>query len=335
MTSPSDPFTPSEDHPGSLPGFRRTFAPGRLTLGLMLPIEAYRGDIPTMAGQLELVRRAEESGFAAVFVRDVPLRDPDFGDVGQIYDPFVYLGLLLGKTSRIALGTGAIVLPVRHPLHVAKAVASVDRLSGGRFLFGVATGDRAVEAPAFGINQSERSELFRENLGVIDRVFTTSFRGARWSKGRLWEADLVPKPLAQRPPLLITGSCQQTMTWNAERGDAWITYQRPLPTQQETVRMWRAAVREVAGEAAFKPFGQSLSLDLHEDPDAQPANLKFGYRVGRNRFLELLSALEAMGVNHVILGLKQARRPAAEIVEELIEYVVPHFPAHRAGEGSH
>ncbi len=326
----SSPFTPSDRRPETLPGFRRTFREGRLTLGLMLPIESYRGDTPTMEGQLELVRRTEEGGFASVFVRDVPLRDPDFGDVGQIYDPFVYLGLLLGQTSSIALGTGAIVLPVRHPLHVAKAVASIDRLSGGRFLFGVATGDRAVEAPAFGIEQSERSEIFRENLGVIDHVFRTSFRGARWSRGRLWEADLVPKPLAQRPPLLITGSCQQTMAWNAEHGDAWITYQRPLPTQQQTVRMWRTAVREVFGEGAFKPFGQSMSLDLHEDPDAQPASLKFGYRVGRNRFIELLTALEEMGVHHVILGLKQARRPAAEIVEELIEHVVPHFPAHGA-----
>lgn len=325
MTSP---FTPSARHPATLPGFRRTFSPGKLTLGLMLPIEAYQGDTPVMAGQVELVRRAEEGGFAAVFVRDVPLRDPDFGDVGQIHDPFVYLGLLVGQTSRIALGTSAVVIPVRHPLHVAKAAASIDRLSGGRFLLGVATGDRAVEAPAFGIEQSQRGEIFREHLGVIDHVYRTSFRGTRWSTGRLWEADLVPKPLAERPPLLITGSCQQTTTWNAEHGDAWITYQRPLDMQQKTARTWREAVRATAGEGVFKPFGQSMSLDLHEDPDAQPATIKFGYRVGHRRLIDVLSALEEMGVHHVILGLKQARRPAVEIVEELIEHVVPHFPAH-------
>lgn len=327
MTSP---YTPSQAEPADLPGFRHTFRPGQLTLGVFLPIESFRGDTPAMAGQVELVQRAEEGGFAAAFLRDVPLRDPDFGDVGQLYDPFVYLGLLAGQTSRIALGTGAVVLPVRHPLHVAKAAASVDRLSGGRLLLGVATGDRAVEAPAFGLNQSERAEIFREHLAVIDRVFSTSFRGARWSTGRLWDADLVPKPLARRTPILITGSCQQTMAWNAEHGDGWMTYHRPLPTQRTTVAMWRAAV----GEGAFKPVGESMSLDLHEDPDAPPANITFGFRVGRNGLIRILREMEAIGLNHVAFGLKAGSRPAPEVLEELIRYVVPHFPAHAAGQGA-
>jgi luciferase-type oxidoreductase len=116
--------------PADCVGFRRMFAPGRLTVGVFFPIEAFSGDEPTMRGQERLARHAEDLGFAALWFRDVPLRDPNFGDVGQVYDPWVYLGWIAAQTSAIALATGSIVLPLRHPLHTAKAAASVDRLSG-------------------------------------------------------------------------------------------------------------------------------------------------------------------------------------------------------------
>src|SRR4026208_447416 len=103
------------------PGFRTMFVEGRLTLGLFVPIEAYQGSIPTMRDHLIRARRAERLGVAALWVRDVPLYAPSFGDVGQIYDPGLYLGYLAKHTRRIALATGSIVLPLRHPLHVAKA----------------------------------------------------------------------------------------------------------------------------------------------------------------------------------------------------------------------
>src|SRR5688572_17015301 len=97
------------------PGFSTVFRPG-LSLGLLFPIEAYRGDTPRMEGQEALARRAEPLGFCALWGRDVPLRDPACGDVGQVYDPWVYLAHVAAHTTGIALATGAIVLPVRHPL---------------------------------------------------------------------------------------------------------------------------------------------------------------------------------------------------------------------------
>jgi luciferase-type oxidoreductase len=100
-------------------GFRRMFAPGRLSLGVFFPIESFERDEPTMRDQPRLARRAEELGFAALWTRDVPLRDPNFGDVGQVYDPWVWLGLIAAHTSTIALATGSIILPLRHPLHTA------------------------------------------------------------------------------------------------------------------------------------------------------------------------------------------------------------------------
>ena len=218
---------------GDSPGFRRMFAPGRLTLGLFFPIEAFERDEPTMRDQERLARRAEELGFAALWARDVPLRDPNFGDVGQIHDPWVWLGWIAAQTSTIGLATGSIVLPLRHPLHTAKSTASVDQLSGGRFVLGVASGDRPVEFPAFGVDWHQRDVLFRENLAVIRRVLMEEFPAVQSSYGAMTgTADLVPKPVA-RLPVLITGSSRQDFAWIAAHADGWITYPREFARQAE------------------------------------------------------------------------------------------------------
>lgn len=67
--------------------------------------------------------------FGAIWVRDIPLFDPIFGDVGQVYDPFMYLSYLAGITKNIVLGTGSIVLPFWHPISLAKVSTSLDQLS--------------------------------------------------------------------------------------------------------------------------------------------------------------------------------------------------------------
>ena len=113
--------------------YNTVFRPNRLSLGLVVPIETYaRGPVPTLERHVERVQLAEELGFSAVWLRDVPFNVPSFGDAGQTYDPFVYLGLLAGQTERIALGVASIILPLRHPAHVAKAAATADVLSGGQ-----------------------------------------------------------------------------------------------------------------------------------------------------------------------------------------------------------
>lgn len=142
-------------------GYKRMYQENKLTLGLFFPIESYMSDVPEMniEKQIKLAKRAEELKFAAVFARDVPLRDPNFGDVGQMYDPFTYLGFIAAHTEKIALGTASIILTLRHPLHVAKAAASVDKLSGERLILGVATGDRPIEFPAFSVDANDRGTL--------------------------------------------------------------------------------------------------------------------------------------------------------------------------------
>jgi luciferase-type oxidoreductase len=307
-------------------GFQRMFAPGRLTVGVFFPIEAFQRDEPAMRDQERLAQRAEELGFAALWTRDVPLRDPKFGDIGQVYDPWVWLGWIAAQTRAIALATGSIVLPLRHPLHTAKAAASVDQLSGGRLVLGVASGDRPSEFPAFGIDPERRDSLFRENLGVIRKVLTEDFPTVRSSYGMMTgSVDLVPKPVG-RLPILITGNSRQHLEWIAQHADGWITYPRSLERQAELAARWRATVEAVA-PGTFKPFAQSLYIDLARDPDQPPQPIHLGFRGGRNFLIRFLDALRIVNVHHVALNLKYGARDAGDVLEEIGRDVLPQLAA--------
>jgi len=308
-------------------GFQHTFKAGRLSLGLFFPIEAFQGDTPTMLNQVSLAQRAEELGFSTLWFRDVPLRDPTFGDVGQIFDPWVYLGFIAAQTSTIALGTASIAIPLRHPLHTAKAAASVDQLSDGRLLLGVASGDRPVEFPAFDVDPDKRGEIFREHLDIMRRAQRTSFEPLQWSRGLLANADLIPKPTTTEIPFFVTGNSRQSVEWIARESCGWMNYPRPPQAQQLIVDTWRQAVSAEVGDV-YKPFLQSLYIDLDAQPSMLPSPIHLGFKLGRDYLLKLLEALEAIGVDHVILNLKYGRRPAAEVVEELGSHVVPRFGAH-------
>ncbi|MFJ3468795.1 LLM class oxidoreductase [Pseudomonas sp. NPDC090201] len=308
------------------PGFARTFESGCLTLGIVFPIEASGFGVPTLQGQARLARKAEAHGFAALWVRDIPLLDPEFGDMGQIFDPWVYLGYIAGHTQHVALGTASSIVPIRHPLHLAKSATSVDQLSGGRLLLGVATGDRQVEFPAFGIDPDQRGELFREYVEVLRRSQKTRFETLQWRGGYLSGADMIPKPYAEEVPLLITGNSRQSLDWIASNSHGWISYPRPPVHQKNFINSWRAAVRQQCGDI-FKPFCNALNIDLTASPDSPPEPIHLGYRLGRNHLIDLLDALRDVGVNHVMLNLRFGKRPAEEMLDELGEYVVAHFPA--------
>jgi luciferase-type oxidoreductase len=126
-------------------------------------------------------------------------------------------------------------------------------------------------------------------------------------------------------PLLVTGSSRQSMEWIAAHSDGWVTYPRPLAMQSNVIAMWKRLVKDHAPNQ-FKPFVQSLYIDLVEDPHTAPKPIHLGFRLGRNALLDLLKDLEANGANHVIFNLKYGSRPANEVLEELGVEVLPWFP---------
>ena len=262
-------------------GYNSVFRLNRLSLGLVVPLETYpRGPVPTMEHHIERVQLAEELGFSAVWLRDVPFNVPSFGDAGQTYDPFVYLGLLAGQTTWIALGVASIILPIRHPAHVAKAAATADVLSGGRLILGVASGDRPEEYPALNLPFEERGARFRDSFDYIRHMGENSstFENAFGSpRGGM---DMLPKPVGGKLPLLITGGSRQDPDWSAKNSDGWITYPRNPAMQEQVIRDWRSRIGAVDG--ATKSVMQPLYVDLTKDPEAPPRPMHLGFQLGTN-----------------------------------------------------
>ena len=307
-------------------GYARVLRPGHLSLGLVVPIESYPSrPVPEMADHVERVQLAERLGYAAVWLRDVPFHVPSFGDAGQIFDPFVYLGLLAAKTEKIALGVASVVLPLRHPAHVAKAATSIDVLSGGRLLLGVASGDRPEEYPALNLPFTERGARFRESFAYIQHVVHTqpTFDNPFGHLGS--GVDMLPKPTGPRLPLLITGSSRQSAEWIARNGDGWLTYPRSLSAQARVLGDWRQRVEESGG--APKPALQSLYLDLADDPDARPEPIHLGLRIGVRPLRDYLHALQEIGVNHVALNLRFQHSNVEDALVRLAETLLSEFGA--------
>ncbi|MFS1286732.1 LLM class oxidoreductase [Pseudomonas piscis] len=314
------------------PGYRRMFAPERLTLGLFLPLRFYQGDMQVLAGQADWVETIDRQGFAAVWVRDVPLFDPTFGDAGQLFEPFAYLSFLAARTQRIALATGSAIFTLRHPLDLAKSASSLDRLSGGRLVLGIASGDRPVEFPAYGLEHAERGQRFAQAVEYFRQVMADGPQAIDSPLGRFAGAELLPKPSTGAIPLIVTSSSGQSPEWIARHADGWLTYPFATHTASgprqlaEKIRAWR----QLIPDGGFRPHMTNEWLDLVDDPDhpRTPLNGGFVLRTGRKGLLQLLEQWQEAGVNHAALGIQFSQRPVAEVIQELAEEVLPHFPSH-------
>lgn len=305
-------------------GYNRVFRKNKLTIGLVVPLEHYpNGAIPHMHHQLQRIQLAEKLGFAAVWLRDVPLNIASFGDVGQIYDPFVYLGVLAANTTRIALGVASIILPLRHPAHVAKSAASVDVLSHGRLILGIASGDRAEEYPALNFPYHQRGTKFRECYQYIKKTWA-DYPVINSNYGDMQgHFDMLPKPYTGQFPLLITGASQQNDQWLAEHGDGWMVYPRTIQLQEKIIKTWRNNVQK-AGRAE-QPVMQPLYIDLQKDPNSAVRPVHLGLRTGVNGLKAHITSLANIGVNHIALNLRFNQRNIEETLQELAEHLLVDF----------
>ena len=299
---------------------------GGLSIGIEAPLdkdwtpagEAARRQAGRLPGEPDLQRHAELAqladrlGFRALWVRDVPLYDPSFGDAAQVFEVFSYLGYLAGVTRDILLGTAAVVLPIREPLLTLKAAASVQRLSGERLLLGVASGDRPVEYPLFGRDYDSRGSRFREQVALL----------RDGASARLADAStpgLVALPRLAAPlPLLVAGLAQQSPGWIGQHMDGCLAYPGTPEDHVRRVAAWRS----VAGN---KPYASFIHLDLAERPDAPLQRHRFGLRGGRTALIAELRALRAAGVDHVGLHFRRNQRPLDETFHEIAEQVLPLF----------
>lgn len=302
----------------------RLFSDKRLSIGLALPMLSKDRTVADFGEQLQLAKLADALGFRALWIRDVPLNSADYPDPVGHLDPWVFLGALAAQTDRIALVSGAIVLTLRHPLHIAKGAISTNLLSGGRFILGLGSGDRPPEYAAFGRDSDMRRELFRahwEQLAAAVRL-----------PSRVIPDQTSPESpdfmlLPQSPdsiPMLAVGSGGQSVDWIARNAIGWITYHREPEDQYQRHRLWRTAV-DRAAPGQFRAFGVSMKLDLSEDRNEKAASIPLGYRMGSRALTDLLGVLRDNGTHHVSLNLAASGRATSDILHELATAVLPEF----------
>ncbi|WP_050467826.1 TIGR03571 family LLM class oxidoreductase [Herbaspirillum chlorophenolicum] len=303
--------------------YAEVFKAGELTLGLMTPLGDDKRDLAVMDDQFRLAAMADELGFGALWVRDVPLMIPQGDDntASNLDDPFIWLAGMAGATKRIALGTAAAVLTLRHPLHLAKTALSMDRLSKGRFILGLGSGDRPAEFSAFRQDPETRAEVYRERWALLRSALNSSPERRAALRSATGGFDIMGPP-AGDIPMVVVGSARQSLQWIAGNADAWATYHREQERQQGRIGLWRQSL-EQKGESLGKPFIQSLQLELKSDPDAVAEPLELGLRTGRNGLRSYLASLKSMDVSHAILNLTLGQRHAEDVIEEIGRYVLP------------
>ncbi|SEO54610.1 TIGR03619 family F420-dependent LLM class oxidoreductase [Amycolatopsis saalfeldensis] len=183
-----------------------------MDLQVVLPDEAPDLDPGQFAG---LARSAEELGYESVWLPDHVLPPGPFGEVyGGVYEPLVTLAYIAAATERIGLGTSVLILPLREPYVLAKQVATLSRLSGGRLVLGVGVGWNAEEFAEVGVDFSGRGRRTDETLELLERLFTTG----RGPSGGHFE----PRPAAH-VPILVGGNSTVALRRAARAGDAWLS----------------------------------------------------------------------------------------------------------------
>lgn len=244
-----------------------------MKIGVIIP---NAGAVPLQLGVVEMAQAAEAAGAAGLWVSDhVVLSDDSrasypYSPDGRItWNPdsdylecLTVCSYIAAATSRCAVGTAILILPQRHVLLVAKQVATLDRLSGGRVVLGVGAGWNRAEMEALGYAFDSRGTRFDEMLAVLRAAWsgeTSEFRGDELSvPGGLY---LLPTPVdPEGPPLLVGGMTRPAIRRAAVLGDGWLGLAFVDQWDLEKLQQSATLMRELS---AGRPTPARWVLKLH------------------------------------------------------------------------
>jgi probable F420-dependent oxidoreductase len=271
-----------------------------------------------------MARAAEAAGFDAVFVTEHPFPGDAWLAHGghHALDPLVALSFAAAATTRLRLQTNLYIAAYRNPFLSAKAVATLDVLSGGRVILGVGAGYLEPEFAALGVNMEERNELTDEAMLAMKAAWSgesVTFEGLRFNAPG---NTMLPRPVQRpHPPLWVGGNSRRAVRRAVEHADGWA----PMPNPARSASRRRtppleslddlrkgiayahehgAAVgREAPLDVAFMPLGADMFSAAPPDPDAVVASV---------------AELAAAGVTWIVTGVPGETR--TEFVENLARY---------------
>jgi probable F420-dependent oxidoreductase len=238
-----------------------------------------------------LARAAEERGFESVWVVEhthipasrrtpYPAADELPSIYWEAYEPFTFLAQVAAVTEKLKVGTGICLVPEHHPITLAKRAASLDSLSGGRFLFGVGAGWNAEELENHGVEFADRWKVMREHILAMKACWTekdAEFHGEFVDFDPVW---VEPKPVSKPHPPIYMGA---SSTWAIERivdyADGW--YPVPVPEFDERLALLNRLCEERGRDRS------EIDVCLLTTVDSKDA----------------LAEIQAKGVSRVVLGL--------------------------------
>jgi probable F420-dependent oxidoreductase len=204
-------------------------------------------EMPDAKALVEYGVKMEELGFDSVWVWDHMLLgvEPNF----PIVDSLTVLTGIAARTKRIKLGTGILVLPLRNAVALAKQLSSMDQLSQGRLVMGMASGWYKREFDAMGIPFEKRGKIMDENLELLRRLWTEPSVTGQYAHYSPSKAVMYPKPAQDHIPIMIGGYVDRVLKRAATAGDGWLTY---FYTPEGFTKSWNK-IRNFAKEAGKDP----------------------------------------------------------------------------------
>lgn len=242
---------------------------------------------------------AEQLGFQFLMITDHVTLTPQLAAnfPAPFYDPFTTLAWLAGRTRTIGLGTTVAVLPYRHPLNTARIAASIDRFSGGRFIFGVGIGWSKQEYAALGVDFTRRGRIADEYLACVLEHWdkpVVSFHGAYADYA---DVTTAPAPV-RRPPVWVGGLTGAALRRTARFGDAWHPYGLTAAALRERLPELRAAARR-EGRRDVPALAPRIALHPTERP-VEGADRIPGHGT-LEQIHEDVADMAALGVSHLLL----------------------------------
>lgn len=237
-----------------------------MSVGTSVPLPAYTIDPAFMA------RKAEELGFDSIWYAEHPVlpvksvsQFPSGGPIPETYahfaDPYIALARASGVTSKIKLGTGITLVPERNPLLLAGEIASLDRFSDGRFLFGIGAGWNREETELMGGDFDHRWSQVRESILAMKELWT---QDEAEFHGSFYDFPLVkcnPKPISQpHPPVILGGMAKNVLQRVVSWGDGWM----PNRITPEKLEEGRKILDTLAAERGRDPA--SLTITVYGQP---------------------------------------------------------------------
>jgi len=254
-----------------------------------------------------LARALEERGFESLWAPEhshipvdtkssFPLWDAIPKKYYDVMDPFVSLTAAAVATETLKLGTGICLVQQRDPIQTAKLVASIDQVSGGRFLFGVGTGWNAEEMADHGTVFETRNKLARERIEAMKEMWTQSKAEYHGDMVDFPPMMMWPKPVQKPyPPVIVGGAWPYAARRSVRYGDGWIPH-AALPPHDDVTD--------------FIPEFQKMARDAGRDPTELPVTVW-----GAQPDLDQFKQRRDRGAARVVISLES--EPEAEILRQL------------------